>query len=137
MSHTQLIERLFDEIINAGNLEAADELMTPDFVDHGPTGRIEGASAFKEMVAMWRSAFPDVRCAVEDAFSAGDMVAWNVHVTGTHTGELMGIAATGRQIDYVTPNIARVRDGRVEEHWADQGMFQMMQQIGVLPAPAI
>ena len=65
MSSEQLVQRIFDEIINSGNLDAADELMTEDFVDHGPMGTMEGVGAFKEMVAMWRAAVPDVHCAVE------------------------------------------------------------------------
>jgi steroid delta-isomerase-like uncharacterized protein len=133
--HEELIRRMFDEIINAGNLDAADELMTEDFLDHGPTGDMHGVEQFKQMVAMWRSAVPDVHCSVENAFSDGDMVAWNVRVTGTQTGEMMGIPASGKSIDYVSANIGRVRDGRAAEHWSDQGMFQFLTQIGAIPEP--
>jgi hypothetical protein len=65
MGHEQLVRRIFDEIINAGNIDAADELMTADYVDHGPTGEIAGVAAFKELVRMWRSAVSDVHCEVE------------------------------------------------------------------------
>jgi steroid delta-isomerase-like uncharacterized protein len=133
--HEELIRRIFDEIINAGNVDAVDELMTDDFVDHGPMGEMRGRDAFKEIVAMWRSAVPDVHCAVENLFSDGDMVAWNVRVTGTHTGAMMGIPPSGNRIELVSPNIGRVRDGRAAEHWADQSMFQFLQQIGALPQP--
>ena len=135
MAHEQLIERIFEEIINRGNLDAADELMTDDFVDHGPMGDLEGVEAFKQMVAMWRAAVPDVHCEVQGVFSDGDMVAWLVHTTGTQTGEMMGIPASGRRIDLVSPNIGRVRDGRAAEHWADQSMFQFLAQIGALDVP--
>ena len=136
MSSEQLVQRIFDEIINSGNLDAADELMTEDFVDHGPMGTMEGVGAFKEMVAMWRAAVPDVHCAVESYFEAGELAAWLVRVTGTHTGEMMGIPPTGRRIELVSPNIGRIRDGRAVEHWADQSMFQFLQQIGALEQPA-
>jgi predicted ester cyclase len=63
------------------------------------------------------------------------MSSWVIHVTGTHTGEMMGIPPTGKPIDYVTANIGRVRDGRACEHWSDQGMFQFLSQIGVLAQP--
>ena len=49
---------------------------------------------------------------------------------------MMGIPATGRSFEYVTPNIGRVADGKAVEHWADQGMFQFLTQIGVLSQPA-
>ena len=137
MSEQQaLVERMFNEIINAGNLDVADELFASDFVDHGPMGEMRGLDAFKELVAMWRAAVPDVHCTVENFFESGDMVAWNVRVKGTHTGEMMGIAATGRSFEYITPNIGRFAGGKAVEHWADQGMFQFLTQIGVLEQPA-
>jgi predicted ester cyclase len=64
------------------------------------------------------------------------MVAWNVRTTGTHTGDMMGIPASGRRIELVSPNIGIMRDGRAAEHWADQSMFQFLAQIGALPVPA-
>ena len=137
MSEQQaLVERMFDEVINAGNLDVADELFASDFVDHGPMGEMHGLDAFKELVAMWRAAVPDVRCTVENWFESGDMAGWNVRVKGTHAGEMMGIPATGRSFEYVTPNIGRFAGGKAVEHWADQGMFQFLTQIGVLEQPA-
>ena len=136
MSEQQaLVERMFDEIINAGNLDVADELFASDYVDHGPTGDLQGVAAFKQMVAVWRGAVPDVHCTVENWFESGDMCAWNVRVTGTHSGPMMGIPATGRRFQYVTPNIGRFADGKAVEHWADQGMFQFLTQVGVLEPP--
>jgi predicted ester cyclase len=135
MAHEQLIRRIFDEIINAGNVDAADELMTDDFVDHGPMGP-QSREEFKDLVRMWRAAVPDVHCEPYDLFSDGDRVAWVVRVTGTHTGEMMGIPPTGRSIELLSPNIGVVRDGRAAEHWADQSMFQFLNQIGAIPAIA-
>jgi predicted ester cyclase len=132
----QLVQRLFDEVINRGEFDAVDEVFAPDYVDHGPMGEMRGIEAFKELVRMWRGAVPDVHCSIENWFESGQMAAWNVHVTGTHTGEMMGIPATGRSFEYVTPNIARFAGGKAAEHWADQGMFQFLTQIGVLQQPA-
>jgi predicted ester cyclase len=110
MSEKQaLVERLFDDVINRGNLELADELFASDYVDHGPMGEMRGIEAFKEVVRMWRAAVPHVHCAIENWFESGEMAAWNVHVTGTHAGEMMGIPATGRSFEYVTPNIGALR----------------------------
>jgi predicted ester cyclase len=130
-----VVRRLFDEVINAGDVGVADELLSPDFLSHGPMGPIQGVDGFKQLVSMWRSAVADVHCQVDDYFEAGDMSAWVVRVTGTHTGEMMGIPATGRSFDYVTPNIGRWSGDRPAEHWADQGMFQFLAQIGALPSP--
>jgi hypothetical protein len=74
MSEQQaLVERMVDEIINAGHLDVTDELFASDFVDHGPMGETHGREAFNELVAMWRAAVADVHCTVEHWFESGDM----------------------------------------------------------------
>ncbi len=133
--HEELIRRIFDEIINAGNVDAVDELMTEDYVDHGPMGAMHGVDAFKQMVAMWRDAVPDVHCEVETAFSEGDMVAWNVRVTGTHTGEMMGIPPTGKSVTVSGMTINRISGGRVVEDWTVVDQLGLLQQLGAVPAP--
>ena len=133
MDHQGALERMFEEVINNGNLGVADELFADDFIDHGPMGDIHGRDAFKALVAQWRDAVPDVHCTVKDVFADGDRVAWLVHTTGTHTGDSLGFPATGKKFETVSPNIARFRDERVVEHWAEQGMISMLGQIGVLP----
>ncbi|HKN53869.1 MAG TPA: ester cyclase [Amycolatopsis sp.] len=95
MGYEDLLRRMFDEVINEGNLDAADDYFAEDFVDHGPMGEMHGVPAFKEMVVMWRAAVPDVHCTVENVFSEGDMAGWLVRVTGTHTGEMMGSRPAG------------------------------------------
>ena len=131
----KLIERIFDEVINQGDMGAIDELFAEDFVDHGPMGDIHGREAFRQLVAQWRGAFPDVHCSVSDVFSHGDRVAWLVRTTGTHTGDDLGFPATGKRIETVSANMGRFRDGQAAEHWSEQGMMPMLIQLGVLPAP--
>jgi steroid delta-isomerase-like uncharacterized protein len=136
MGHEQLVQRIFDEVINRGDVDAADELFTEDFVDHGPGGDLHGVPAFKDVVRAWLAAAPDVHCAVAGVISDGARVAWLVRTTGTHTGDFTGIPASGRRFETVSANYAIVRDGRAAEHWAEQGMLQFMAQVGATPAPA-
>jgi steroid delta-isomerase-like uncharacterized protein len=132
----QLLERIFDEIINEGRLDSVDELFTEDYVDHGPTGDLNGRDAFRAVIAAWRDAVPDVHCEVFDVIQDGDRAAWLVRTTGTHTGDGLGFPATGRRFETVSANIGHLRDGRAAEHWSEQGMLPMLQQIGMFPAPA-
>jgi ketosteroid isomerase-like protein len=134
-----ILRRMFDELINEGRLEVADELFAEDFLDHGPMGDMSGREAFKQMVAQWREAVPDVHCEIDTVLVEGDLCAWLVRTTGTHTGDALGFPATGRRFATVSANIGRFRDGRAAEHWAEQGMFPMLAQIGMLPVqmPAV
>jgi predicted SnoaL-like aldol condensation-catalyzing enzyme len=130
----QLIRAMFDEVINRGDIEAAEKYLAEDFVDHGPMGDMQGRETFKTLVAGWRGAFPDVHCEVSHLIQEGDLVAWLVHATGTHTGDGLGFPATGRRIDTLDANLGRINaEGKVVEHWAEQGMLATLQQIGVVP----
>lgn len=133
MDGKELVRRIFDEVINEGNLDAIDELMTEDFVDHGPMGDVPGREAFKGVVAQFRAAVPDLHCEVEHLIQEGDFAGWVVHTTGTHTGDQLGFPATNKSFETLSANIGRMRDGRAAEHWAEQGMFPMLMQLGVLP----
>ena len=128
------LQRTFDEIVNQGNLDAADELFAEDFVDHGPMGDVAGREAFKAMVGQWRSGVPDVHCEIENVIVDGDRAAWLVRTTGTHTGDGLGFPATGKPFETLSANIGRFRDGKAAEHWSEQGLFPMLTQIGMLPA---
>jgi predicted ester cyclase len=103
--------------------------------DHGPMGDVVGREAFKELVLRWRSAVPDVHCEVENVVADGDLVGWVVHTTGTHTGDELGFPATGKSFTTLTAKIGRFRDGIAVEHWAEQGCFPMLIQLGVIPIP--
>src|SRR4051794_11495154 len=99
-----MLRRMFDEIINEGRLEVADELFADDYVDHGPMGDIQGRGGFKQLVAQWRAAVPDVHCEISHVLVDGDLAAWLVHTTGTHTGEGLGFPATGKHFETTSAN---------------------------------
>jgi predicted SnoaL-like aldol condensation-catalyzing enzyme len=125
MDGKELVQRIFDEVINKGNLDAADEFMAEDFVDHGPMGDAQGREAFKGLVAQFRAAVPDLHCEVEQLIQDGD--------TAAHTGDQLGFPATNRSFETLSANLGRMRDGQAVEHWSEQGMFPMLMQLGVLP----
>jgi predicted SnoaL-like aldol condensation-catalyzing enzyme len=132
MDGKELVQRIFDEVINEGNLDAIDELMAEDYVDHGPMGDM-GRDAFKSLVGQYRAAVPDLHCEVSHVIAEGDTLGWLVRATGTHTGDQLGFPATNKSLDTLSANIGRIRDGQAVEHWAEQGMFSMLMQLGVLP----
>jgi predicted SnoaL-like aldol condensation-catalyzing enzyme len=131
----QVIHRVFGDLLTDGNVDVADELFAEGFVDHGPMGEIHGREAIKGLFRQWLSAVPDVHCTVENLIVEGDLAAWLVRTTGTHTGDHLGFPATGKSFETVAVNQARFRDGLVVEHWSDQGLFSMLLQIGVLTLP--
>jgi predicted ester cyclase len=130
-----VVQRMFDEVINKGDVDLVDELFDAAFTSETPQGMLD-REGFKQYVLDWRAGFPDVHCEVSDLVAEGDRVAWAVRATGTHTGAFMGIPATGRTVDFDSLNIGMFKDGRGLRHHVVMDTLKMMTQLGLVPAPA-
>ena len=122
------------EAINTGNLAMLDELVAPDYTEHSEG--FQGVEPFKQQLAAFRAAFTDLRVTVDEVLLAeGGRFASRTTVTGTHTGDLMGMPATGRHISVEAVDIGRVENGQAKERWGGLNMYSMLTQLGVIPAP--
>ena len=134
-----VVRRFVEEMLSRHNLDVAGELFTDDFVDHDPEdpdGRLSGVSGAREEVGVYITAFPDMEVSVDELVAEGDRVALRATVRGTHGGELAGIPATGKRVEVVAMQIYRLVDGKIAEAWLSIDRLGMLQQIGVIPAPA-
>ncbi len=96
-----IVKRIVYEIWNAGNLDLADELIAPDYIDNvSGSGSPVGPNGFKEAVNGVRDAFPDFALTINDMISEDDKVVLVWTFIGTHKGELMGIAPTDKLIEF-------------------------------------
>ena len=130
-----LAQRWIEEAWNKGDLTIVEELIAPNYVLHDPTRPgLRGREGIKQSVAMFRTAFPDLRFTIEDQVSEGDKVVIRYTVQGTHQGPLMGIAATGKQGTLTGIDIYRIADGKIEEAWSIWDTLGMLQQMGVIPS---
>jgi steroid delta-isomerase-like uncharacterized protein len=128
--------RADEELFNRGNLDVADELFAPDFVYHDPAGgELRRPESVKGYAAMLRDAFPDLQQTIEEQMAEGDKVAYRWTARGTHEGELMGIAPTGKRVEFTGIAVARLANGKIEEIWENYDALGMMQQLGVVPSP--
>ncbi|MGZ4131048.1 MAG: ester cyclase [Actinomycetota bacterium] len=127
--------RLYEQVFNQRDLDALDELATPDYDEHDPLpGQGAGRDGLRERAAMLIDAFQP-RFAIEDMIAEGNRVVVRWTNAGTHVAPFMGIPATGRSYEIAGIDIYRVSDGRLAEHWHVVDMFGQMQQLGLLPAP--
>lgn len=128
-----LIRRGFEEGINGGNDAVFDETISPNYVNHDMPTPALGAEGFKQVIGMFRAAFPDLRVAVEDVLGEGDRVATRGTMSGTHLGGFMGVPSTGRPVEVPYIDVWRVEGDRAAENWVQMDMLGMMQQLGVIP----
>ncbi len=127
-------QRFFEEVVNNGNLAVIDELVAANFIDHtAPPGAASDREGYKQFFAMAHNAFPDFRSTLEDMFAEGDKVVQRFTARGTHKGEFMGIAPTGKQMTVPGIAIHRITGGKIVENWTSMDMLGVMQQLGVVP----
>lgn len=135
----QLLTRWFNEVWNQGNLETVHELLSSDAVATGQAGSgvtLQGPQDFVPFVQQIRSAFPDMKIEVEDAFGADDKVALRWSGEMTHSGDALGIPATGKSVRLTGITIVRIVNGKIVAGWDNWDQLGMFEQIGVYTPPA-
>ena len=130
-----IVRRVIEELWNKGNLAVIDELYAADFVRDDPAtpGVPGGPDSEKQVATMYRSAFPDLRLTIEGMIAEGDQVALRWTSTGTHRGDLQGLAPTGKSIQTSGITILRFANGKVVEECARWDTLGLMQQLGAIP----
>ena len=127
--------RWFDEVWNKGRVDAIDEMLTADVIVHGVGPDLVGPEGFKPFHRAYRDAFPDVTIHVDLLVAEGDLVAGSWHATGTHKGDGLGFAATGRPAQFSGMTIMRFANGKLAEGWNSFDQLGMLQQLGIVSHP--
>jgi steroid delta-isomerase-like uncharacterized protein len=135
--NTAAMKRFYDEVMGKGNMKVIDELVADDFVEHYvPDPKMPANKAgLTQMMAMFRTGFPDLQVTVEDIIAKGDKVWAYTTMRGTNTGEFMGMKATGKKIEVKGIDIVRFVNGRAVEHWGVNDDLAMMTQLGMMSMP--
>jgi predicted ester cyclase len=118
-----LVRREQEELWNhTGYLDAAEELFVPD-----------QAEAAKQEAADFRRGFPDVISTIEDLRAEGDKVVARWRSQATHQGDYLGIAPTGKEVEFTGISFYRIEAGRIAESWNEEDELGLMRQIGTVP----
>ncbi|KAA0114367.1 ester cyclase [Mycolicibacterium sp. P9-22] len=121
-----------EKVQGEGDFALFEELFADDFVDHTPQ---PGTTADKDGVRVLyhrlRDAFPDFRPEIHWQSVDGDLVTTFKTYHGTHQGDFLGIAPTGRTVQFETVDAMRVRDGRIVEHWGVANLYSVLGQLGI------
>jgi steroid delta-isomerase-like uncharacterized protein len=113
-----LAREYFEEAWGKGNVAAVDEFMAADYVEHPrPSTLPPGTEGLKQLIASYRTAFPDLKAALDDIFAEGEMVAFRWSVGGTHLGDWLGIPPTGNHVTANGITLFRIVLGKVVESW--------------------
>jgi steroid delta-isomerase-like uncharacterized protein len=124
------VRRLVEQLVNKGDLAVVDEIFASTFVNHSPAaGTTPDREGIKQYITTVRSVFPDYHNIIEDLIAEEDMVAVRVICRGTHRAEFMGIAPTGKTVEFSAVSIFRFAGGKVVERWNNTDNLSLLQQL--------
>jgi steroid delta-isomerase-like uncharacterized protein len=137
----EIVKRILKEFWRDGNTAVLDQLLAADIINHELSKEpLSGRDAYKEWATGFRgvtaTGFPDLEIAADALVAEGDLVAKRWTFRGTHTGEYMGLPASGRRVVMTGITIYRITGGQVRETWWNYDALGLMQQLGAIPAPA-
>jgi predicted ester cyclase len=118
---------------NEHNVNGVNHLFDKSFVHHFRAPLPAGFEGLRQVGIMMNGAFPGVVVTEEDLIAAGNKVVERSSAVATHKGSMMGEKPTNKTIKWSEIHIYRVEDGRIQEHWAEIAMMELLQQVGVLP----
>lgn len=138
-NETKMLELLINEAWSEGNLQVVDELITDEYMLDEPTfdGEVRGPDRLKRAIRTFRDAFPDLELAIDHRVSGQHDVVDGVLIRGTHAGDFMGLAPTGKEIEVRGLMIHRFRDGELIEDYASWDFLGMLRVLGATEAPTI
>ena len=132
-ANKKLAERLNQLVWNEHKTDAIDEIVAERCVMHVGDREFRGRDGYRAFFDAYTGAFPDLSVQINDLIAEDGFVVTSYTARGHHTGPLMGIDPTGKQVKVQGVNIARYRDGKLVESNNLFNEMSLMQQLGVLP----
>lgn len=133
MDNKMIVRRFYEEIVNSGDVSQIGDVISADYTEVMDGRRyavgLEGAASH---VLGVRNTYPDLRLTVDHQIAEGEWVATCITATGTHKGEWIGIAPTGRKVTFTGVNVDRVVDGKILEHGGAANMLGPLLEIGAI-----
>lgn len=130
-ANKSIVRRFVEEVINRGDLGAVDELLAPGYLDHGPLirGLPTGREGAKRLYALLHAGFPDLEVSIEDFVAEGERVALRSIWRGTHKGDFLKVAPTGKVVVFENLELLRVQHGQILEHWSMIDLDSLLHQL--------
>lgn len=116
-----------------GNMAVVDELVAPDHVCDFGNMKTNNRDEYKQFLATFVGAFPDLSVKIESQVAEGDMEVHRWTGRATHQGEFLGVPPTGKQVEFSATFTSRIANGKIVEEWGIMDVMSIMQQIGALP----
>lgn len=128
-----ILRRYLEEVWEKQNPAAARKFLAPNYQRYtSPNVAPLTVDDQLERLIGFRAAFPDIQITVEEIIAEGDWIAFRSTMRGSHQGEFLGIAPTGKQVTVGLVDLIRGEDGRFVEHWGGPDLFDLLRQLGAV-----
>ena len=135
-ANKRIVRAFIEAAFNQHRADKAAEYMTPDIKWHGGTlGTVEGRDNFAGLIGAIVAALPDLRNVEQDVIAERDIVSVRAVVEGTHKGDLLGIPASGKHVQWDAVDVYRVKDGKIAEEWAADDLLAFVYGVGAYTPP--
>lgn len=133
MDNKMIVRRFYEEIVNTGDVSRISEVVSDDYAEvmDGKRYLVRAEGAASHVLGV-RNTYPDLHLTVDRQISEGEWVATCITARGTHKGEWIGIAPTGRKVAFTGVNVDRVVDGKIVEHGGAANMLGPLLEIGAI-----
>lgn len=133
-----VVHRFIDEVVNGGNLDAIDELWAKDMIWRGGSlGEHHGIDAYKTfMAADAAGAFTGMHLDIIQTIAQDDTVALPFTNSGTHTGDFMGTAPTGKHAKWLGTGVYRIENNKIAEATFAEDILGLLLQLGITTRPS-
>ena len=117
------VRQFYEEVVQKGNMSLLEEFVAKDFLDHQPApGQLPGVAGVRQFFTSVQAAISNLRVTIENMVAEGDLVAVHMSIRGRHTGDLMGIPPSGKDIVIRVSDIVRIQNGQAAERWGVEDM---------------
>ena len=130
-----VVRGFIEQVWNGHRPDLLDQYMVKDVVYHDAPG-LDSLENVRNFIAANLNSFPDLKVSIDIELAEGDLVVQHQTIRGTHKGELMGIPASGKPVEFPGIYTFRVSAGKITEFWGISDVMALMQQIGAIPTPA-
>jgi steroid delta-isomerase-like uncharacterized protein len=130
-THARQLAETYLTMLNTHDPDLVDRFVAERYVNHNAFVG-DGREANRQFWTAFFAALPDLSATMEDLVIAGDRVVGRYVYRGTHTGELMGIPASGNPVEMRSIDIWRMQDAMFVEHWDELNLLELFQQMGAL-----
>ena len=129
------LARKFFRMLELGDPSKADDIVAADYCNHDLPDPNIGSEGVKAGVIGFKKAFPDAQVKIAYQVAEGDKVVTRYTWSGTHQGEIFGVPATNKPVNWTNMVTFRIADGKISEAWQNADQLGLMQQLGAVSTP--